>query len=549
MMYGHFQRQHGGVAMVNKLAGRGVSMKNEDEKWALFWCDLLRPIILEEIEPEGINQYLKKIAEKKIVFPDGETGNASVSTLRRKLNSFNDGGFSGLFRKPRNDMGKTRKIPQEVIDAAIKLKKDQPYRSDRTINRFLQERYKIVVPRSTLYRHLKNANATRVKLGISKMKIRKRIEKDNTHDLWVGDFEEGPYIFEQGDSLPTYLCAFIDHYSRYIVDARYYLRQNLDILIDSWLRALAVHGAPLTLYVDNAKVYHATGLKTACYQLKTRLRHRPPGEPETGGVIERFFATVQSQFEREVRAGDILSLRQLNRSFSAWLSVAYHEDVHTEIQQPPQHQYKKGLRMIRHVDIAEVMTFFMQKVKRTVTPTFCDIRLNNKFFRCDPKLRGDRVEVRYDPFSSIDKVEIYSIKGQYLQTAPLHNRDSAPSNTPAIHHEKSKENYLELLVRRHNQMLDEETQGIDYRKITVQRPWPFPLFAKMIASLLGFRGGLSAFSAEEIEKLKKCYNQSTAIDKAMVKQAFECAYHKTLPYVLHELKLIIKQPSATQGIV
>lgn len=516
-------------------------MENNEEKWALFWCDLLRPVIFELIEPEGINQFLKQKAREEVVFPNGRKGKPSVATLRRKLNRFNDGGFDALLRKEREDKGKARKFPPAVISAAIELKKEQPFRSDRTINRFLDERYGVVIPKGTLYRHLKQAGATRIKLGVSKMKIRKRIEKDHTHELWVGDFEEGPYVIQDGEVLPTYLCAFIDHYSRYVVDARYYLRQSLDILVDSWLRALSIHGAPEMLYVDNAKVYHATGLKTACYRIKTYLKHRPPGEPETGGSIERFFETCQSQFEREVRAGDILNLKALNRAFSAWLNMAYHNEIHSETGQTPQERYQQGIKAIRQVDIAQVVAAFMLKVRRTVNVHFCDIRLANKYYRCDAKLRGDRVEARYDPFANIDSVEIYSLNGQYLQAAHLHDRLSAPAGKPEAPPAKPKHNYLELLVRQHDRLLDEKTKGIDYRKIVTTRTWPFHQFAKALADLLALKGGLSAFNADEMETLKKTYNQSVTIDKAMLKQAFERAYHKSLPYVCHELKLIIKE--------
>ena len=516
-------------------------MPNDNEKWALFWCDLLRPIIFGEIEPEGTNRFFKQLAQKDVLFPDGSIRKPSIATLRRKLNRFNEGGFNALFRKPRSDIGIPRKTPLEVMAAAIELKKDMPYRSDRVINRFLAERYGVIIPRGTLYRHLKQAGATRIKLGVSKMKVRKRIQKDHTHDLWVGDFEEGPYVFENGEVLPTYLCAFIDHYSRYMVDARYYLRQNLDILIDSWLRALSIHGAPLILYVDNAKVYHAIGLKSACYRLKTNLRHRPKGEAETGGVIERFFGTTQGQFEREVRSGDILSLHELNRAFSAWLSVAYHDEIHSEIGQTPKLQYQKGLTVIREVDIAAVMEAFMLKVNRTVNTTYSDIQLQKQFFRCDPKLRGDRIEVRYDPFASFDSVKIYSPNGQYLQTAYRHNRETAVANQPIEPTHKPNHNFLELLVRQHERALDEETRGIDYRKITGKRAFPFYQFAKILAEMLGLKGGLSAFNAEEIEKLKKTFNQSTAISKQMLKTAYERANQKKLPFICHELKLLIKE--------
>ncbi len=65
--------------------------------------------------------------------------------------------------------------------------------------------------------------------------------------------------------MPTHLSAFIDCHSRYVVEARYYLRENLDILIDSLLRAWSVHGASRELYLDNAKIYLVHALKAACF--------------------------------------------------------------------------------------------------------------------------------------------------------------------------------------------------------------------------------------------------------------------------------------------
>ncbi|MBF0451759.1 MAG: helix-turn-helix domain-containing protein [Candidatus Magnetomorum sp.] len=169
-------------------------MNKMNEKWAIFWCDLLHPIIFDEIEPDAVNKYLTKIAQDEVVFPDGQRKKPSISTIRRKLNKYREGGFNNLFRKQRSDKGKSRSVSSEIIEKAVALKKEQPYRSDRTINRFLQEQYSTSIPRSTLYRHLKQENATRLKLGVSKMKVRKRIVKDHTHDLcgkWCGKWGVG----------------------------------------------------------------------------------------------------------------------------------------------------------------------------------------------------------------------------------------------------------------------------------------------------------------------------------------------------------------------
>jgi len=516
-------------------------LDKEQEKWAIFWCDLLSPVIYDEIEPQLTNRFLKQLARKKIRYPDGRIGNPSLSTLRRKLNRYRREGFDALARKSRSDRGKSRNIAAEVIGKAIELKKEQPWRSPNTINRFLEEIYGLTVPRSTLYRHLKQANATRIKLGVLRKKIRKRFTRNHTHDLWVGDFEDGPYVLHAGQVVPTYLSAFIDCHSRYAVEARYYFRQNLDVLIDSLIRALATHGAPLQLYVDRAKIYLANALQAACYRLNIKLLHRPPKDPPAGGLIERLIQTIQMQLEAEIRASDILNLQQLNRCLSAWLAVSYHKTMHTETKQSPEQRYQNGLTVIRSVDMAKVIESFMQNVNRTVNKTFSDIQLNNRFYRVDPKLRGDRVQVKYDPFSAWDTVHIYSLDGQYLATGALHDRSADVTQSPQKTQGKPKHSYTELLIRQHKQMLAQHTGGIDYRKVVQPRDWPFHEFAKTVAQLMGKKAGLADLSAGELESLKKVYNQNRSINRHMLKLAFESALYPKLPYIIRELKLLIRK--------
>jgi transposase InsO family protein len=516
-------------------------LDKDQEKWAIFWCDLLSPVIYGDIEPELTNRFLKATANEKILFPDGRLGNPSLSTLRRKLNRYQQAGFDALSRKDRSDRGKSRNIAADIIGKAIELKKEQPFRSPDIINRLLKEMYGVTVARSTLYRHLKQANATRIKLGVLRKKVRKRFTRNHTHDLWVGDFEDGPYVLENGQVVPTYLSAFIDCHSRYVVEARYYFRQNLDVLIDSLIRALATHGAPLQLYVDRAKIYLANALRAACYRLNIKLLHRPAKDPPAGGLIERLIQTIQMQLEAEIRAGDILTLQQLNRCLSAWLAVSYHKSIHSETKQPPELRYQSGLTVIRSVDMAKVMESFMQSVARTVNKTFSDVQLDKRFYRVDSKLRGDRVQVKYDPFSSWDTVHIYSLGGQYLTTGTLHDRSSIIAAQPEQMPTKPKHSYTKLLIRQHKQMLAQQTGSIDYRKVVQPRPWPFHEFAKTVAQLMGKKAGLTDLSAGELEALKKVYNQSLAINRQILKRAFEKALYPTVPYIIRELKQLIRK--------
>ena len=510
-------------------------MRSEDEKWSLFWCGLLHPVIFGEIEKTGAHRYLRELASKQHLFPDGGMRKPSLSTLQRKLAAYRRGGFEALVRKRRCDR-------PEIVAKAVELKLEQGKRSEVGINLFLKDLFGKTLARSTLYRHLKRAGATRIKMGITSDKPRGRWTRDHSNDLWVGDFEDGPYVLHDGTAIPTYLSLFIDCHSRYIVAGRYYLRETLDVLIDTLLRAWAVHGLSHALYLDNAKIYHANSLKAACYDLLINLLHRAKGDPSPGGLVERFFGTAQTQFEAEVRAGDILTLDKLNRAFGAYLAVVYHETPNSETGQKPRERYEKGLGALRHIDMDKAVEFFMRREPRTVHRDFCDVRLFNKFYRADPKLRGDRVEIRYDPFSISDHVLLYSLDDQhYLGKAVLHHREpgSIPIEPPQP--SRPKHDFVALITRKHDEKLRAQARGIDYSGASTQRRWPFIAFVNHLACLMGRKGGLSGFSTDEYEALKKIYSRNSAVTEPALTEAFTSAPEKSITQIAYRLQCLIKQ--------
>lgn len=517
-----------------------MNQKNE-EIWQIFWCDLLRPIIYDEIAPECTHLFLKELSQKEITFPNGVVKKPSLSTLKRKLAKYQKEGFDGLARKRREDRGKLRSVPQSVIDEAIALKKEQPKRSRRTLNLALEEKFGINVPRSTLYRHLKEAGATRLKLGVIKQPVRIRWTRDRPHELWVGDYEEGVYVSRDGQVVPTYLAAFIDCHTRYITAGRYYYRQNLDVLVDVLMRGMAVHGSPLAFYVDNAKVFHSNGLKSACYRFKIKLYYRKPRDPAGGGIIERFFRTVQDRFESEVRVGEILTLDRLNNAFSAWLAEDYHKQIHSEIRTSPESALAKSAPVIRQVNLSSFVASFMPRYERTVDRKFSDVRLNNRYYQANPRLRGDRVQVRFDPFVQTDRVQLYSLNGDYLGEGIQHDRSTAPSIPSPQSAGHIRHNHIELLERKHQATLALKAQGIDYRGLCNEREWPFIEFAGTVAELLGRKGGLSAFNSDEFEQLKKTWNTSTAINEPLVRKAIIIASQKNIQSLIYTIKQLIRE--------
>ncbi|MBU0768710.1 MAG: DDE-type integrase/transposase/recombinase, partial [Proteobacteria bacterium] len=380
----------------------------DQQQWSLFWCKLLYPLIYDE--RQDVTVYLKEISEQEIIFPNGKLKKPSLATLWRKWRAYRNRGYEGLARQPRQDQGKIRAVDQEILDRAIEIKKDLPSRSAWKINEFLDDYYGKTIAEPTLYRHLRHAGATRRKLEASKKKVRCRWTRNHSNSLWLGDIEYGPNILVDGQARKTYLSTFIDAHSRFIVDARYYLRENTAVLIDNLLRAWSIRGLPRAIHLDNAKIYYSEQLQHACASLEIKLLHRPPREPEPGGLIEKFFQSAQSLFESEVRAGHILNLDQLNQALSAWINVSYHHKPIRETGQTPYERYYKGLQAKRSVDMDVAIRFFMRKAQRKVHGDFSDVSVQGRLYRVDPKLRGDKVIVHWDEFSEMKTVLIYSLR-------------------------------------------------------------------------------------------------------------------------------------------
>lgn len=511
-------------------------MNARQEQEALFWCGLLDRVLFEGLDTSEECRELREISKQEAVFPNGRRRKPSLSTLKRKLKKYRAGGFNAMARKVRSDRGKSRAVPAEVIATAIAAKQEQPRRSSVMLNVILKHQHGKTVPRSTLYRHLKAGGATRIKLGVSKQKIRKRWTKEHTHDMWAGDFEYGPYVLVDGRSVQSYLSAFIDVCSRYIVAGRYYVRQNFDVLSDTLIRAFEVHGVPRKIYLDNGKVYHARALKRACYRLDTGLVHRTKGDPATGGIIERFFETTQSQFEAEVRDGDMLSLDRLNEAFAAWLDVVHHQTPNSETGQPPKQRYEDCLIAIRQADMEAVAESFLQHAERSVDKTFSDIRLNNHFYKVDPRLRGDRLDVRYDLRGPVDEILLYSLQEEYLGKGILHQREEGQDAPPEVKPSGKKFDVMGMLIDEHKKQLADEVGGIDYSVMQGPRCWPFDAFAACLADLLGRKGGLSAFSAEELTALKQVHNRHPNLTRTLLKKAFARADRPTIPAIIYALQ-------------
>jgi transposase InsO family protein len=519
-------------------------MDQNDLAWTAFRASLLSPLLTGEVPSGERGAYFQKLAGEIHLLPNGQRKRISVRTLRRWHQQLRQSGIGGIQPRRRSDLGKPRRAIQAKVQRAVELKLEQPGRSDRVINRILKSEYGSGLSSSTLYRHLSIRGATRRRLGLEREKVRCTWTRDVPGALWMGDFSHGPIVLYQGKPCQTHLSAWIDAHSRYVVDARYYRRENLDILIDSLLRAWAKHGSPRELYADNGKVYHSNGLVVACAQLQIAKLHRPPREPEPGGLIERFFQTVQSQLDAEVRAMSSITLEQLNQAFEAWLHSAYHSEVHSVTGQTPHHRYFTEQRIVRPVSITDVEACFFRRETRRVDPTHSDVSIDRRFYKVDRKLRRMELEVQFNPFLTDahqpDEVVLYSLEGIYLGIGRRYQREHGahpPAESvepkPLLHSP-----YIDALLKEHQRAHEQARQGIDYKTAMQYGRLSMAQFCGKFSHLLG-RSGLSSLNAQELSGLESFYTKHPQVRSWQVQRAFELAAGGGLGSVLWHLQSLL----------
>jgi transposase InsO family protein len=344
----------------------------------------------------------------------------SVPTLERWFYTYRAGGFEALELRPRIDKGKTRALSPETVEALLKWRKEYPQVKVTTLVRQLESAGVIdpgTVSMASIYRLLKKAGLDARSLKASgEAQLSgptKAFEVAYANHLWMTDGMHGPRLAGVGR---THLLALLDDCSRLCPHAQYYPAERWEHFLDTLKHALQCRGIPERLYTDNGKVFTNRHLQTICANLGIHLIHHKPYQAWSKGKIERFFRTVQSDFEQRLVFNPVDSIEQLNERFWAWLETEYHRRPHKGLDgQTPVERFAERSHHLHTLDAQmDVEGLFLARTTRRVRRD-ATISLEGRTFEVPVALRGRQVEVRYDPFT-FSRVEIY-LDEQYMGRA------------------------------------------------------------------------------------------------------------------------------------
>jgi transposase InsO family protein len=284
-----------------------------------------------ECDGKGLTALVRTLAAKEWVDPDGQTVSMTERTLWRWLSNYKRGRLLALCPAERKDRGTLRAFSQELLEGACVLRKEEQARPTKTVIDILVRKKRAArgtIARATLDRHLARAGLSRRALGqLGSQEVFRKIETHAPFELLVGDFHHGPWVRTgKNEAKRALLFLFIDHFSRYVPEGRYFLHEDFAALRFSFRRLVTVFGLCIRTYLDNGPAFQATRFAVACSVLGIELVHSKPYKSEGRGVVERFNKTVKEQFEVEPRTATPCPLSTLNASLRPG-SPSYHRDA------------------------------------------------------------------------------------------------------------------------------------------------------------------------------------------------------------------------------
>ena len=345
--------------------------------------------------------------------PDGSSRPLPMRTLEDWWYAYQRGGFAALHPKGRSDRGVPRKVTPEQERLIVAQVKSHPAIAIKVLYRQWRQQDPTLPALSAIYRVLQRHDLTqRSRHYLVRQSIggpTKAFEAPLVNELWMVDFSPGPFLHlsEHKKAVPTHLCGIIDDHSRVVPHAAYYRQADTRCFHCSFKEAIRRRGIPRKLYTDQGAPFTNDHTQVICANLGIRLLHAKPYHAWSKGKIERFFRTVQQDFEATLRlpGQNVGSLDELNARLADWLQTVYHVRHHEGIGMSPQERYARGSTQVRTLDPhTDLERLFYAQVWRVVRKDGT-IRLNNDLYEVDLALRGLEVRLRFDPWT-LARVEV-----------------------------------------------------------------------------------------------------------------------------------------------
>lgn len=269
---------------------------------ALFRYGLIAEFLHQPANQPGLYNRLRHKASQDYQIPGSLRRRVAAETLRHWIKDYKRGGIDALKPKPRNDLGRSRALPQPLADQLLSLKEEQPHLSVAQLIDSIATATPstpstapsaptpatVALPAwrpsaSTVYRLLRRAGLMDKSTAPNAAPDadRRRFAFEHPGQLWMSDVMHGPSVALQGSRTrrKAYLIAFLDDATRVVPYCAFALSENTQAFLPVFKQALVRRGLPERLYVDNGANYRSQQLALVCAKLGIALIHARPYQP------------------------------------------------------------------------------------------------------------------------------------------------------------------------------------------------------------------------------------------------------------------------------
>ena len=251
----------------------------------------------------------------------------SASTLESWYYLLRNQGFDALHRQPRKDKGVRKALSPEACQALLEWRQKYPQLTIQLLVRQLLEQGTLQAGTFSLpsvYRflaaHHLDARSLKHNPPSPHSGPTKAFECALANQLWMTDMMFGPTLkLATGKVIQTRLFGLLDDCSRLVPHAQYYDSEKLCWFLDCFRQALARRGFPDKLYTDQGKIFTSYHLQIVCANLGVRLCHAKPYAAWSKGKQERWFRTLQMDFEARLVIDPSTRLEELNARLWRWI--------------------------------------------------------------------------------------------------------------------------------------------------------------------------------------------------------------------------------------
>jgi putative transposase len=348
----------------------------------------------------------------------------SASTLEGWYYLLRHQGFEALHRRPRKDKGSRKALSPEACQALLEWRQKYPQLTIQVLVRQLLEQGTLQAGTFSLpsvYRFLAanqlDARSLKATPPAPQSGPTKAFECALANQLWMTDMMFGPTLkLADGRVIHTRLFGLLDDCSRLVPHAQYYEGEKLCSFLDCFRQGLARRGFPDKLYTDQGKIFTSYHLQIVCANLGVRLCHAKPYAAWSKGKQERWFRTLQQDFEARLVIDPVHTLEELNVRLWRWIEGEYHRRPHSALEgQTPAERFTQRAVNLRSSDPqTDWEALFLSRRQRRVRldATFS---LEGRLWEAPVHLRGQIIEIRFDPFEW-RRVEIWC-QDQYVGPA------------------------------------------------------------------------------------------------------------------------------------